>query len=57
MSSKKVLIIGASTEQDRYSNMAMKSLLVHKHKVVLSSPKYTEIEGHECFKNLSNFEL
>lgn len=50
---KRVLILGASPESDRYSNMAMKSLLKHGHEVVLVSPKYDEIDGHKCYRSLS----
>lgn len=50
---KKVLILGASTDPTRYSNMAMESLLRHGHQVVLVSPKYEEIDGHKCYPKLS----
>lgn len=50
---KKVVILGASIEPDRYSNMAMHNLLKHNHKIILVSPKYDEIDGHPCLNQLS----
>lgn len=34
MSSKKTVVIGASENPERYSNMAIKKLLLHQHEVV-----------------------
>lgn len=50
---KRVLILGASPESDRYSNLAMKNLLSKGHEVVLVSPKYDEIDGYKCYRSLS----
>lgn len=50
---KKILILGASTEPHRYSHKAMRSLLETGHQVVLVSPKYDQIEGHKCYRHLS----
>lgn len=53
---KKVAILGASAEADRYSNMAMKSLLEHGHEVFPVSPKYNKIENYRCYHRLSDIE-
>ena len=45
-------ILGASPKEDRYANMAQKSLIKHGHKIVLISPNYKEIEGIECQINI-----
>lgn len=50
---KNVLILGASDDPSRYSYKAMKSLLGHGHQVILVSPKYDEIEGHKCYRHIS----
>jgi uncharacterized protein len=49
---KKVVILGASPDADRYSYKAMHSLLKHGHQVILVSPKYEEIESHKVYKTL-----
>lgn len=53
---KKVLILGASTKPHRYSYKAMRSLLGTGHEVVLVSPKYDEIEGRKCYRDLSEVQ-
>ncbi len=44
--SKKTLVIGASENPQRYSNMATKSLLKHGHPVMLLGLKQGNIDGH-----------
>ena len=51
---KKVLILGASPDSNRYSHKAMKSLLHYGHDIVLVSPRYDEIEGHKCYRHLKD---
>ncbi len=43
--SKKTLVLGASTNESRYSNMAVKRLLQHGHEVAAIGAKGGEIEG------------
>lgn len=43
----KTLVIGASTNTNRYSNMAVKSLLQHQHEVVALGKTKGEINGIE----------
>jgi uncharacterized protein len=43
--SKKTLVLGASENPQRYSNMAAKSLLSHGHSIVLLGLKSGEING------------
>lgn len=45
MASKKTLVLGASTNPSRYSNMAVKKLLNYKHEVVPVGIRKGEIEG------------
>jgi predicted CoA-binding protein len=44
--SKKTLVIGASTNPTRYSNMATHKLLEHKHEVELLGKQSGEVAGH-----------
>lgn len=50
---KKVLILGASPDSNRYSHMALKNLQRHQHQVVLVSPRYDQIEGLPCLHTLN----
>ena len=54
---KKVLILGASSDETRYSYMAMERLIDHGYQVILVSPKYDEIEDHHCYRQLRDVEL
>lgn len=44
---KKTLIIGASTNPDRYSNKAAKKLMAHHHEIVQLGIKDGEVEGNK----------
>lgn len=50
----KTLIIGASTNPERYSYKAAKNLLTHQHEIVLLGLKEGELDGH---KILSGFPV
>ncbi|MPT34119.1 MAG: CoA-binding protein, partial [Flavobacterium sp.] len=41
----KTLVIGASSNPERYANMALKSLLKHQHEVVAIGLKKEVVEG------------
>jgi len=43
--SKKTLVIGASLKPERYSNMAMRKLVNHKHEVVALGLRKGEVAG------------
>ncbi|MDR6968272.1 putative CoA-binding protein [Flavobacterium arsenatis] len=45
MKNKKTLVLGASENPSRYSNMAIKSLLGNEQSVVAIGQKETEVEG------------
>ncbi|MEN8115538.1 MAG: CoA-binding protein [Bacteroidota bacterium] len=45
MTNKKTLVIGASTNPARYSNMAIKSLRNHNHEVVALAKRGGTVEG------------
>src|SRR5690625_2768833 len=47
MSKKKTLVIGASTNPERYANMAINSLTKHNHPVVAIGRKEGEVAGVE----------
>ena len=45
MVSKTTLVIGASTNPDRYSNMAIRALKSHQHKVIALAKRSGEVAG------------
>lgn len=51
----KTLVIGASTNESRYSNMAVKSLLQHNHEVVALGKTKGAINGIEIQNGLPDF--
>lgn len=52
----KTLIIGASTNPERYAFKAANSLLAHGHEIVLVGQKEGEIKGQNINTNYPNFE-
>jgi predicted CoA-binding protein len=52
----KTLIIGASTNPERYAFKAANSLLTHGHEIVLVGQKEGEIQGHKIQTNYPDFE-
>ncbi len=52
----KTLIIGASTNPERYAFKAANSLLAHSHEIVLVGQKEGEIQGHKIHANYPDFE-
>lgn len=53
---KKTLVLGASDNEERYSNMAVKKLQAHQYKVVAVGRKNTQINGIEVTKDLIAFD-
>ena len=54
--SMKVLVLGASMNEDRYSNRAIKKLMAHGFEVVALGNKEGEVDGVEIKKELYPFE-
>jgi uncharacterized protein len=52
----KTLIVGASTNPERYSYKAANSLLAHGHEIELVGQKEGEIKGHEIKTNYPELE-
>ncbi len=50
------LVLGASTNPDRYSFLAAKKLLAKGHDIVLLGNKAGTIDGHEIHTSLEPFE-
>jgi len=53
---KKTLVLGASDNEERYSNMAVKKLVAHHHPVIAVGRKNTIINGIEVTKELVQAE-
>lgn len=54
MKKEKVVIVGASTNPERYSYKALKMLEEFSHLPIPVNPKEKKIEGHECFATLAD---
>ncbi len=54
MSKQRVVIVGASNNQERYSHRALLLLKKHGHEVVPVHPKLAEIDGIPVVANLSD---
>lgn len=53
---RSVVVLGASTNPLRYSNMAMKKLLEHGYDVIPVHPHHTEVEGIGVCSTLGEVE-
>ena len=51
-----VAIIGASEKKDRFAHMAMTVLREHGHDVRLVNPFKETIDGHQCFKVVTDIK-
>ncbi|MDA3790874.1 MAG: CoA-binding protein [Desulfobacula sp.] len=49
-----VAVIGASPNQDRYSNKAMRLLAQYNHNPIPIAPKHEEIEGKKVYQSLKD---
>jgi len=56
MDTKKTLVIGASESPERYSNKAIKALLLHNHSVVALGLKNGSVEGVSFHTEKEQFE-
>lgn len=52
----KTLIIGASTNPERYSYKAAEKLLAHDHEIYMIGNREGELFGHNISKELNTFE-
>lgn len=50
----KTLILGATTNEARYANIATKRLLKHGYEIILLGNKKGEIEGHPIINDTAN---
>lgn len=48
-----VAVIGASPNQDRYANKAIRLLVDHGHTVIPVAPRYETIEGRKVYPSLA----
>jgi uncharacterized protein len=53
---KKTLVLGASENSERYSNMAIKKLLAYGHEVVAIGKREGKVENVEIVKSKPQFE-
>ena len=53
---EKVLILGASTNANRYSHKAQLALLENGHTPVPVNPRYHQIEGIQCYPDLESIQ-
>lgn len=51
---KKVAVVGATTNPDKYGNKIVRDLKSKGFEVYPVSPKYEEIEGLKCYKSVSD---
>ena len=49
-----VVILGASTKPGRYSHMVQQALLEHGHNPVPVNPRYEDIDGIRCYRDLDS---
>ncbi|SDT83790.1 CoA-binding protein [Desulfobacula phenolica] len=49
-----VAVVGASPNQDRYSNKAIRMLTEYKHTPIPVAPKHKEIEGKKVYQALED---
>jgi len=50
---ERVVVVGASPKEERYSNKAVKDLAAHGHTVLPVHPLCAEIHGQACYKSLA----
>ncbi len=49
---RKIAVIGASANREKYGNIILRYLLSKGYEVYPVNPKYEEIEGVKCYKNV-----
>lgn len=50
---RNVVVLGASTKRDRYSNQAVRLLASFDYRPIPVNPAFDEVEGLSCFPNLA----
>jgi predicted CoA-binding protein len=56
MNKQTVVVLGASNKPERFSNMAIKKLIQHGHRVVPVHPRLTEIDGVPVISDMENID-
>ena len=56
MKKENVIVLGASSKEERYSFKAVSSLIEHGHMAIPVHPREKEVAGLKCFNNLSDVE-
>ena len=51
--SERVVVLGASPNEERYANKAMKMLLEYGHQPIPVNPAFDEILGIKCYKSIT----
>ena len=54
MNNQIVVVLGASNKPERFSNMAIKKLIQHGHRVIPVHPRLSDIEGVPVISDLDN---
>jgi predicted CoA-binding protein len=49
-----VVVLGASTKEDRYANMAQKLLQEHGHHPIPVNPAFPEVLGEKCYASIAD---
>ncbi|MBN1624851.1 MAG: CoA-binding protein, partial [Clostridia bacterium] len=47
-------VVGANTDPEKYGNMIYRKLKSRGYRVYAVNPVYKEIDGDECYSNLSS---
>ena len=56
MNKQTVVVLGASNKPERFSNMAIKKLIVYGHVVIPVHPRLTEIDGVPVISDIGNIK-
>jgi predicted CoA-binding protein len=56
MDKQTVVVLGASNKPERFSNMAIKKLIQHGHRVVPVHPRLAEIDGVSVISDIDNID-
>ena len=51
---KSIVVLGASTNPDRYAFKAMQRLREHGHKAIPVNPAFTEVLGERCYPSIAD---
>jgi predicted CoA-binding protein len=53
-SPENVVVLGASPNEERYANKAMKMLLEYGHRPIPVNPAFEEVLGQKCYKSIAD---